>query len=97
MREFISIFLSLLLIFTSSTQTFVSVGDDDSTKQSDIEDSFVTPPLTFTNWEVPSLQIPNFTPMLSKGVVQGDIITYQVTVRIRILNGEAGYRSRSVS
>ena len=65
MKKFISIFLSLLLIFTFSTQAFASVGNDGSTEQSDIEDSFAIPPLTFTNWEVLSLQIPNSTPMLS--------------------------------
>ena len=40
MKKFISIFLSLLLIFTFSTQAFASVGDDGPTEQSDIEDSF---------------------------------------------------------
>ena len=48
MKKFISIFLSLLLIFTFSTQAFASVGDDDPTEQSGIEDSFAIPPLTFT-------------------------------------------------
>ena len=97
MKKFISIFLSLLLIFTFSTQAFASVGDDGPTEQSDIEDSFAIPPLTFTNWEVLSLQIPNSTPMLSKGVVQDGIITYQVTVRVRILNSGASYGNKSVS
>lgn len=97
MKKFISIFLSLLLIFTFSTQAFASVGDDDPTEQSGIEDSFAIPPLTFTNWEVLSLQIPNSTPMLSKGVVQDGIITYQVTVRVRILNSGASYGNKSVS
>ena len=68
-----------------------------STEQSDIEDSFAIPPLTFTNWEVLSLQIPNSTPMLSKGLVQDGIITYQVTVRVRILNSGASYGNKSVS
>lgn len=97
MKKFISIFLSLLLIFTFSTQAFASVGDDGPTEQSDIEDSFAIPPLTFTNWEVLSLQIPNSTPMLSKGLVQDGIITYQVTVRVRILNSGASYGNKSVS
>ena len=44
MKKFISIFLSLLLIFTFSTQAFASVGDDDPTEQSGIEDSFAIPP-----------------------------------------------------
>lgn len=97
MKKFISIFLSLLLIFTFSTQAFASVGDDGPTEQSDIEDSFAIPPLTFTNWEVLSLQIPNSTPMLSKGLVQDGIITYQVTVRVKILNSGASYGNKSVS
>ncbi len=97
MKKFISIFLSLLLIFTFSTQAFCLRGDDDPTEQSGIEDSFAIPPLTFTNWEVLSLQIPNSTPMLSKGVVQDGIITYQVTVRVRILNSGASYGNKSVN
>ena len=97
MKKFISIFLSLLLIFTFSTQAFASVGTMILLNNLALKILFAIPPLTFTNWEVLSLQIPNSTPMLSKGVVQDGIITYQVTVRVRILNSGASYGNKSVS
>ena len=42
--------------------------------------------ITFTNWALTSIRIPDSTSMLSKGVVLNGIITYEVKIKVQVKN-----------
>lgn len=53
--------------------------------------------ISFADWSIPSIRIPDSTTMVSKGVVLNGAITYEVVVRARVYNNGSRYASAPVS
>ena len=53
--------------------------------------------ITFTNWALTSIRIPDSTSMLSKGVVLNGIITYEVKIKVQVKNNGSNYANQSVT
>ena len=98
MKKIISLILTCLVIISLSTQAFAVRSDDvfSETNMSDTnEETARITPISYVNWQKLSLQIPNSTSMLSKGIVNDGIITYQVTIRTRVLLNGAAYGNKA--
>lgn len=53
--------------------------------------------ITFSGWTLNAIRIPDSTSMLSQGVVNNGIITYQATIRVQVKNNGSNYANQSVS
>lgn len=53
--------------------------------------------ITFSNWVLHSIRIPDSTSMLSKGVVSDGIITYEVQIYTQVKNNGSNYGNRPIT
>ncbi|MFV0241047.1 MAG: 3D domain-containing protein [Lacrimispora sphenoides] len=53
--------------------------------------------ITFSNWVLNSIQIPDSTSMLSKGVVSDGIITYEVKIYVQVKNNGSNYKNQAIT
>lgn len=53
--------------------------------------------ITFSNWVLNAIRIPNSTSMLSEGLVNNGIITYQATIGVKVKNNGSNYANKSIS
>lgn len=74
----------------SNTQPAASLDDE-------LQTAATVNRITFADWSIPSIRIPDSTTMLSQGVVLNGAITYEVVVRARVYNNGSRYASAPVN
>lgn len=88
-KRLISIILTVVTIFSLTLSTG-AVNTESSAEPTSAG-------ITFSGWTLNAIRIPNSTSMLSTGVVDNGIITYQATIRLQVKNNGSNYANQNVS